>query len=81
MSVNEEDYLCWNLPSAGLRGRMRGRGVGLIECRMCCPSHTGNEVTCGVAALYNGFVEYVAMWVPCVNCGIWVASFPWPVNA
>ena len=45
MSVKEVDYHCWNLLAAGGR---RGRGVGVVVWRMCCPAHTGNKVSCGV---------------------------------
>ena len=45
MSVNEADYLCWNLLAAGSRGRRR---TCLVVRRMCCPAHNGNEVCCGV---------------------------------
>ena len=47
VSVDEADYRCWNLLAAGPRGIWRGRGVGVV-LMMCCPAHTGNEVSCGV---------------------------------
>ena len=42
------DYHWWTLLAAKLRGRRRGCEVGVVARRMCCPAHTGNEVSCCV---------------------------------
>ena len=51
VSVNEVDYHCWNLLAAGPTGGRRGRGVGVVVWRMCCPAHTGKKVSCGVGGV------------------------------
>ena len=63
-------YSCWILLAAE---RRRGRGVGMAVWRMCCPAHTGNEVSCGV-------LKNVCVVWPCGCCVfivVWVAGFRW----
>ena len=40
VSVNQADYRCWSLLAAGPK-----------EKRMCCPVHSGNEVSCGAGGV------------------------------
>ena len=62
VSVNEANYRCWNLLATGPRRRRRGRGMGVVVWKMCCPARTGNAVSCGVG---------VVQW-PCLMCVQWM---------
>ena len=39
----------------------------MVVLRMCCHTHTGNEVSGGVGSLVE-CVCSVSMWVLCINC-------------